>query len=206
MEFEWRSYLLRPNRRKQSDGDEALEKFRAYTRSWMKPASDSDAGDFRAWHSDEGPPSHSVPAHLVSKAAARLGPEAFQLIHERLMRAYFSESRDISCPATLLELWEEVGLPREAFEVASEPGLVDEVMAEHNEAVECGATGVPAVRLADNPAVIVGAHPIDLYRTWIERSLARREAASSGEGEGESESESEGESESKSAGAREGSD
>lgn len=178
VEFEWRSYLLRPHRRDFSDPARraaALEKFRAYTRSWLVPAGEPDSGEFRVWESEEGPPSHSVPAHLVSKAAARLGKDAFERIHERLLRAYFAENRDVSSLEVLLELWKEVGLPEEAFETATDPELLDEVLRDHNEALEGGATGVPAVRLAGNPAVIVGAHPIELYRRWIERSLARRE-------------------------------
>jgi predicted DsbA family dithiol-disulfide isomerase len=176
IELEWRSFLLRPERRTHADPAAALEKFRTYTKSWLRPAAEPDGGDFRVWQSDEGPPSHSVPAHLVSKAAARLGREAFDKVHERLMRAYFTENRDISRMETLLELWREVGLPEERFEVAEEPALLDEVIRDHREALESGATGVPAIRLADNPAVIVGAHPIELYRRWIDRSLERRAA------------------------------
>ena len=48
VEFEWRSYLLRPHRREHTDREAALEKFRAYTRSWLRPATDDDAGDFHA--------------------------------------------------------------------------------------------------------------------------------------------------------------
>lgn len=175
VEFDWRSYLLRPEPRQPGDPEHALEKFRAYTRSWLRPAADADSGDFRVWESEEGPPSHSIPPHLVSKAAARLGRQAFERIHERLMPAYFSENRDISRFETLRELWGEVGLPSQAFDVANDPAVLEEVLADHREALECGASGVPAVRLEGNPAVIVGAHPVDLYRTWIERSLTRRE-------------------------------
>ena len=88
----------------------------------------------------------------------------------------------------LLELWREVGLPEEAFETATDPELLEEVLRDHNEALEGGATGVPAVRLADNPAVIVGAHPIELYRNWIERSLARREDPAQGLNDGSAQS------------------
>ncbi len=96
VELEWRSYLLRPEPRPPRDPDRAMAKFRRYTESWRVPAADPDSGDFEVWHSDEGPPSHSIPAQLVSKAAARLGKQAFQRIHERLLRASFKESRDIS--------------------------------------------------------------------------------------------------------------
>jgi predicted DsbA family dithiol-disulfide isomerase len=176
IELEWRSFLLRPERRTHADPAAALEKFRAYTQSWLRPAAEPDGGDFQVWQSDEGPPSHSVPAHLVSKAAQRLGREAFEKIHDRLLRAYFKENRDISRMDVLLEMWLEVGLPEDAFEVASEPALLDEGIRDHREALESGATGVPAMQLAGNPAMIVGAHPIDLYRRWVDRTLERRAA------------------------------
>ena len=140
----------------------------------MRPASESDSGEFRVWQTDEGPPTHSIPAHRVAKAAARLGPEAFLRIHWRLLRAYFAENRDISRPATLRSIWHELELPADAFAVADDPALLEQVIAEHNEAIECGATGVPAVRLEGNPACVVGAQPIELYRRWVERTLARQ--------------------------------
>jgi predicted DsbA family dithiol-disulfide isomerase len=176
VELVWKSYLLRPERRQHADREAALEKFRAYTKSWLRPGSEPDAGEFRVWQSDEGPPSHSVPAHLVAKAAARLGRDAHDRIHDRLMRAYFKENRDISRQAVLKELWDEVGLPTAAFAVSGQTELLDEVIADHQEALEAGATGVPAVRLEGNPAVIVGAHPVELYRRWIERMLERQVA------------------------------
>ena len=50
------------------------------------------------------------------------------------------------------------------------------MLDEYNGAHEQGVTGVPAVQLEGNDAVVVGAHPETLYRTWIEKTLARREA------------------------------
>ena len=177
VELEWKSFLLRPERRVHRDREAALEKFRSYTKGWQRIGAEPDAGEFETWHSDEGPPSHSVPAHVASKAAARLGKHAFERIHARLLRAYFQESRDVSHPAVLRELWLEVGLDAEAFPDLEDTALIDEIVADHREALELGATGVPAVRLEDNPAVIVGAHPVELYRRWIERTLERRDDA-----------------------------
>lgn len=175
VELDWRAFLLRPERRTSSDPAAALAKFRDYTRSWERPASEPDGGTFTIWASDEGPPSHSVPAHLAAKAAKALGPGAFRRMHDRLMTAYFSENRDISRLDVQRALWAELELPESAFDVALRPETVDLVMAEYDEARECGATGVPAVRLADNPAIIVGAHPLELYRRWVDRTLERRE-------------------------------
>ena len=170
--IEWRSYLLRPN----PSGRRDLEKFRGYTQSWLRPAAEPDAGEFRVWEGDAGPPSHSVPPHLVAKAAAAHGEDAFRRIHLRLMRAYFAENRDITDDAVLLDLWREQGLPEADFERRREPALLEQVLDEHASAQEAGATGVPAVQLQGNPAIIVGAHPLELYRRWMTRLLAAGEA------------------------------
>ncbi len=174
--FEWRSFLLRPNprARAKASAPRDLAAFREYTRSWARPAAEPDSGEFQVWQTDAGPPSHSVPPHLVAKAAARLGSNAFERIHERLLYGYFRENRDISRRQTLSELWSEAGLPSEAFESSADPSLLDETLDQHHAAQDLGVTGVPSVLLAGNDAVIMGAQPIALYRRWIERSLAAR--------------------------------
>lgn len=164
---EWRSFLLRPR----PDPGRTPEKFRAYTQSWLRPAADEDAGSFRVWQSDEGPPSHSIPPHLVAKAAAALGAAAFRKMHERLLHAYFAENRDITNAETLAALWREAGLPESELARSAAPALLEEVIAQHNEAIAIGVTGVPAARMEGNDAIIVGAQPFDLYRRWVQRNL-----------------------------------
>ncbi len=171
MEVIWRSYLLRPREKAGRDP----EKFRRYTESWAGPAAEEDAGEFRVWSSPDPPPTHSVPAHRVAKAAARVGSGAFRAIHSRLMVAYFSENRDISSFDVLLGLWRGVGLRDADFEIAHLDEVESLILREHEEAREWGANGVPAIRRVDNDAVIVGAHPKELYRRWIDRSLERGE-------------------------------
>jgi predicted DsbA family dithiol-disulfide isomerase len=171
--IEWRSYLLRPRPSRGRD----LEKFRNYTRSWLRPAGEPDSGEFRVWQGDAGPPSHSIPPHLAAKAAARLGAEPFRRMHERLLRAYFAENRDVSHRDTLRALWGEAELPEGEFKGVDDPALLRETLEQHREALETGVTGVPAVRLAGNDAVIVGAHPLALYRRWVESVRSDRGAA-----------------------------
>jgi len=169
--FEWRSFLLRPE--KQTGRD--LERFREYTKSWMGPAAEEDAGPFLVWTSDEGPPSWSLPPHLLAKAAAEISRDAFRRMHSALMGSYFAESRDITSEAWGRALWQSLKLPEAGYERIHDPELTERVFSEYREALELGATGVPAVQLEGNDAVIVGAHPETLYRRWIERSLARHE-------------------------------
>ncbi|MAJ60195.1 MAG: hypothetical protein CBC48_09465 [bacterium TMED88] len=179
IELDWRSYLLRPDPRRGKDPEAALQKFRRYTQSWETPGSEEDSGDFRVWATDSPPPSHSVPAHRAAKAAKALGVDAFRVFHDRLMTAYFTENRDISSDQVQHQLWSEVGLPDSGRAFAQDPSVLQAILAEHEEARGFGAHGVPAVRREDNPAIIVGAHPIALYRRWIERSLASGAAVDS---------------------------
>ncbi len=172
VDVEWRAFLLRPQ--PPESGRRDPEKFRVYTQSWLRPAAEPDSGEFRVWEGDGAPPTHSIPPHTVAKAAARLGPEAFERIHERLLRAYFSENRDISDDAVLAACWAEAALPAEGFAAREDPAILQQIVAEHEEAVAHGATGVPAARLVGNDAVITGAHPLEVFRRWVERALARR--------------------------------
>ena len=168
LELHWRSFLLRPR----PDASRDLERFMKYTQSWLRPAGEPDAPVFRVWEGSEGPPSHSVPPHLVAKAAAQLGAAAFEAVHGRLLRAYFEESRDISRPQTLRAIWSEAGLPAPEFERSSDEALLRQTVAEHREAAELGITGVPAVRVAETDAFVLGAQPLAVYRRWVERLRA----------------------------------
>ncbi|MGH7286485.1 MAG: DsbA family oxidoreductase [Myxococcota bacterium] len=168
LELHWRSFLLRPR----PDASRDLERFMKYTQSWLRPAAEPDAPVFRVWEGSEGPPSHSVPPQLVAKAAAQLGAAAFEAVHGRLLRAYFEESRDISRPQTLRAIWSEAGLPVPEFERSSDEALLRQAVAEHREAAELGITGVPAVRVAETDAFVLGAQPLAVYRRWVERLRA----------------------------------
>jgi predicted DsbA family dithiol-disulfide isomerase len=170
VELRWRSFLLRPEPEPGRD----LEKFRRYTELWRRAADEEPAAEFRTWASDEGPPSHSVPPHLVAKAAATFGPDAFRRMHDALLHAYFVESRDISNARTLAALWREVELPESELARAADLELLRRVGEEHNQAIELGVGGVPAVRMEGNDVAITGAQPLEVYRRWARRALESR--------------------------------
>ncbi len=168
VQFEWRSFLLRP----QPDPRRTLEKFRAYTQSWQRVAAEPDAPPFQVWRSEAGPPSHSIPPHLAAKAAALLGTDAFRRMHDALLRAYFTENRDITARDTLLALWHEIGLPGDAFRRIDDPHLLNETTAQYREALEHGIDGVPAVRVPGRDGALIGAQPVETFRHWINRLLS----------------------------------
>lgn len=162
----WRSFLLRPY-----PEPKPLERFRRYTQSWMRPASQEDAGRFRVWSTDEAPPSHSVPPNIAVKAAARQG--AFDKYHFALMHAYFYENRNITEAKTLLAVADECGLDLAAFIAAlKDDELGAEVARDHNDAVARGVTGVPCV-IVDDDWVIPGAQDLSFYRYVVEKRLSR---------------------------------
>jgi predicted DsbA family dithiol-disulfide isomerase len=167
--LDWRSYLLRRHPRPRTP--EALADFRAYTEGWRRVAEDEPRAPFRTWSGEAGPPTHSLPAHLVAKAAASLGEEPGRRMRERLFRAYFAESRDISDAAVLRALWRELALDESGYARAEDPETERRVLAEHDEAQALGASGVPAVRLAGQEFVLVGAQPEAVYLRWFRRAL-----------------------------------
>ncbi len=112
------------------------------------------------------------------KAARRAGgDDAARALSARLFGAYFSENLDITDDATMRQLWAEAGLNEAAFEHTRDEDLLQEVLEEHRSALEYGVTGVPAIMLEGNDVPITGAHPRTLYRRWIDRTLAEREAS-----------------------------
>jgi len=167
LEVRWKSFLLRPH-----PEPKPLEKFRRYTESWLRPASAADAGEFRVWSGDEQPPSHSVPPAVALKAAARQG--AFSRYQMALMHAYFADNRNVTDSGTITAVAHECGLDLEAFaRDLGDPAIVQEVAADHNEAVTLGISSVPCVVL-EGGFQMPGAQERALYRSIIEKVLAKR--------------------------------
>ncbi len=92
-------------------------------------------------------------------------------MHSALLRAYFAENRDISSAATLRALWLEADLPEHELARAADPELLRQVSEEHNQAIELGVGGVPAMQIEGSDTAITGAHPAELYRRWIAKQL-----------------------------------
>ena len=169
LEIDWQSFLLRPRPEEKRD----FEKFKKYTESWQRPGADEPQCEFQVWQGQEGPPSHSVPPHLVAKAAKDIDGASFERFHDRLFTAYFTDNLDITNDQVLRSLWREVKLPDEGFEKRDDANLKIAVMNEHNKAIENGATGVPALQIAGNFGVIMGAHTIETYTSMIQRMMER---------------------------------
>ena len=96
-------------------------------------------------------------------ADTRPGGEAF---HDAMFRAYFVEARDISQPAVLLEIVEQVGLPaagaREVLEKRTFKAAVD---ADWELSRRYGVTGVPTFVVGRQG--VVGAQPYEALEALV---------------------------------------
>ena len=165
VELIWRSFMLRPEPEERS-----TEKFVEYTRSWERPAALEPKVTFRTWSTDNPPPSHSAPSAVAGKVAARFGPERYRAFHRRVMEAYFTENRTISDRSVLLDIAEEAGIDRQAFDQRwQEEGeaLLGQVVAEHNEAVGAGINAVPSLVVGEK-YLVAGAVDVADYRQVID--------------------------------------
>jgi len=97
-------------------------------------------------------------------------------VRERLFEAYFAENLDITDHETMQAIWRECGLEPADYHHTEDEDLLQQVLEEHREAMKYGVDGVPAVMLEGNDVPITGAHERELYRRWIDRTIAAREA------------------------------
>lgn len=167
LEIEWKAYLLRPEPKPRT-----LEQFVTYTRHWSRPAEQEPAAQFGTW-GDATPPSHSVPAAVAGKVAESFGKESFDRFKMAALQAYFRDCRTISDHQVLLDVARSAGIDAGEF-VARWAGDIERfaeaVITDHNEALEAGVTGVPAV-LVNTEYLLTGALALDDYRKVV-RHLA----------------------------------
>ena len=84
-------------------------------------------------------------------------------VHERLMRAYWSEARDIGDDHVLLDLVADVGLDRaDAADAMTADEYIGRVVASTQEANRHGINAIPAFVL-DRRLLVLGAHPHESF-------------------------------------------
>ena len=131
---------------------------------------------FNEWASANEPPSSSLPAQVAAKSMEILAPESVDAFHHRLLRAYFTENQTISDWSVLGAVARDVGVDSEEFLSITQQrdrSLTEDVIADHNEAINRGITGVPAMIFNDT-FPIQGAQDFDSLSTWIQRLLDRQ--------------------------------
>ena len=102
----WKSYLIR---------DEGVTTFDDYIASHFERANENEEGIvFNPWKA--GPyPTWGMPALKASKAAALQGNEKWRSFHLAVMKAFYTEGKDISKSEILEEVARETGLAMDQF-------------------------------------------------------------------------------------------
>jgi predicted DsbA family dithiol-disulfide isomerase len=98
-----------------------------------------------------------------------------EAIHDALFRAYFVEARDISQPAVLLEIAQQVGLSVDAArQVLEKRTFKDAVDADWKLSREYGITGVPTFVAGGHG--VVGAQPYEALEQLVRKAEEDLEA------------------------------
>jgi predicted DsbA family dithiol-disulfide isomerase len=126
------------------------------------------------FHLDRAVRANTLLAHRVIWLARQRGVQ--EAVKERLLRAYFTEGRNVGDPDTLAELAAECGLERDEVlgYLASDAGQA-EVASDLTEALELGITAVPTY-VFDGRWSVPGAQDPDTFVRVLER-VAELEAA-----------------------------
>jgi len=99
-----------------------------------------------------------------------------EALHDALFRAYFVDARDISQPAVLLEIAQQIGLSVDgAREVLEQRTFKDAVDADWRLSRQYGITGVPTFVVGRFG--VVGAQPYETLEQLVEKAAAEGDAA-----------------------------
>jgi predicted DsbA family dithiol-disulfide isomerase len=112
-------------------------------------------------------------AHRLTMYAKTLG--LMKEMTERILRAYFTESKHIGDHQTLTELAVEIGLNREAVEkMLASDEMADAVRADEQTAKQYRVTGVPFY-LINNKYALTGAQPTETFVQALKKVISEDE-------------------------------
>jgi predicted DsbA family dithiol-disulfide isomerase len=117
-------------------------------------------------------PRSSVPAQLLALRVQAAHPERLEALEDALYRAVCVDLADVADPDVLRRAATTAGVPEDEVDRAlGDPALLRQAAREHEEAVEHGIRGIPALLVPGQPP-LVGAQPVEAYRAALERAGA----------------------------------
>jgi len=174
----WRSFQLDPNAPAQTDIPNVARLAAKYGMSLQEAQQVNDrvtdvaAGEGLEFHLDSARPGNTFDAHRLIHLGAAHGIQG--AVKERLLRAYFTESRPIGERQTLVELAVDAGLDEaEALVVLDTERYADAVRADVALAGSLGITAVPFF-VVDGRYAVRGAQPTAVFaqalnQAWTDR-------------------------------------
>ena len=170
VQFDRRAYLLLPGEGQRPAYDEYVVSHRVRAAQMMPELG------FAIPKVGQKYPRSSVPAQLVAAAVQDEHPERLEALEDHLFGAMFRELRDISDPAELRKIAAAASVPERLVDRAlADPALRDRVFAEHQEALDAGVNGIPAL-VIPGYAPVTGAVPLDVLRRGFAELVDSRAA------------------------------
>jgi predicted DsbA family dithiol-disulfide isomerase len=180
LSIEWKSFQLDPNMK--SEPGKNINQYLAERKGWSLEQARQMNGQVTKMAQDVGLSydfdkaviGNSFDAHrLIQMAKGKgLGDAA----EERLFRAYFTEGKDFSDHAVLVQLGTDIGLEAAAVQqMLAGNDYAEAVRKDLKEAEQIGVTGVPFF-VFDRKYAISGAQPTDVFVKTLEKSLTEWQA------------------------------
>jgi len=158
VQFDRRAYLLQPGEGQRPAYDEYVVSHRVRAAQMMPELG------FAIPKVGQKYPRSSIPAQLVAAAVQDEHAERLEELEDHLFGAMFRELRDISDSAELRKIAAAASVPEGLVDRAlSDPALRDRVFAEHQEGLDAGVNGIPAL-VVPGYAPVTGAIPLDTLR------------------------------------------
>ena len=172
----WRSFELDPTTPRSRSGNLAEHLSGKYgidvgqARQMQDRVTAIAADEGLEYHFELAQPTNSFDAHRLIHLARRYGQQ--DAMKERLLRAYFTEGRNIADPDTLGELAADIGsFGDEVRSMLSSDELADDVRADQREARALGISGVPFFVL-DRAYGVSGAQPAETMLAGLRTAWA----------------------------------
>ncbi len=170
VQFDRRAYLLLPGEGQRPAYDEYVVSHRVRAAQMMPELG------FAIPTVGQKYPSSSVPAQVVAAAVQEEHPDRLEAVEDQLFGAMFRDLRDISEPVELRAAARAAGVPETLVDRAlADPRLRERVFAEHQEALDAGVTGIPAL-VVPGYAPVTGAIPLDMLRRAFAEVVDSHEA------------------------------
>lgn len=175
IEVEWKSFQLNPALKSQPGKDvyDYVAEMKGQSREWSLTVHEQLAGTAReaglTYNFDKAVIANSFDAHRLIQLAKQQG--LGDAAEERLFYAYFTEGKDMSDRATLVELGVEIGLDKATVTaVLDTTEFAAAVNKDVNEAQQLGIRGVPFF-VMDRKYGVSGAQPVEAFTQTLEQAF-----------------------------------
>ncbi|WAC09605.1 DsbA family oxidoreductase [Dyadobacter pollutisoli] len=181
IQVEWKSFQLNPQMKTEPGKsiNEYLAEVKGWTPDYAQQMNDHVTGLAREvgleYNMDKAVVANSFDAHRFVQFAKTKG--LGDAVEEQLFKAYFTDGKDTSNLATLVELGGEIGLDAEELKKVLEgTRFSDEVRKDIYEAQQVGARGVPFFVL-DRKYAVSGAQQPETFLGALEQSFGEWQKA-----------------------------